>query len=158
MFRFAVGRNINAGRCRLVLKRQSWWLVSSVSLEFINGIRTVQAFAAQDFERRRFYDASAQLLKATLYQLHRTSQKGRLPQCSLRFWHSPSPEWTVAVSFIADIFICLIADHADCTSSQWSQSTVEQFSGADKELLRTDNKTYKMGTSSFPDCSELSSG
>jgi subfamily B ATP-binding cassette protein MsbA len=37
---------------------------TSVVLEFINGIRTVRAFAAQDFERRRFYDVNLQLLKA----------------------------------------------------------------------------------------------
>ena len=43
-------------------KASSWY--TSTSLEFINGIRTVQAFAAQDFERRRFYNASAQLGKA----------------------------------------------------------------------------------------------
>ena len=36
---------------------------SSVSLEFIHGIRTVQAFAAQDFERRRCKDASFQVLQ-----------------------------------------------------------------------------------------------
>jgi ATP-binding cassette, subfamily B, bacterial MsbA len=30
---------------------------SSISMEFINSIRTVQAFATQDFERRKFYQA-----------------------------------------------------------------------------------------------------
>ncbi len=39
---------------------------ASVALEFINGIRTVQAFAAQDFERNRFYDASSQLKNAAI--------------------------------------------------------------------------------------------
>jgi subfamily B ATP-binding cassette protein MsbA len=39
---------------------------TSVSLEFINGIRTVQAFAAQDFERRRFNEAIGQNLKAAI--------------------------------------------------------------------------------------------
>ena len=43
-------------------KASTWY--TSISLEFINGIRTVQAFAAQDFERRRFYQASEQLLNA----------------------------------------------------------------------------------------------
>ncbi len=38
---------------------------TSISLEFINGIRTVQAFAAQGFERRRFDNANSQLLKAS---------------------------------------------------------------------------------------------
>lgn len=31
---------------------------TSIAIEFINGIRTVQAFATQDFERQRFYNAS----------------------------------------------------------------------------------------------------
>lgn len=38
---------------------------TSISLEFINGIRTVHAFATQDFERRRFENANSQLLKAS---------------------------------------------------------------------------------------------
>ncbi|MBW4647415.1 MAG: ABC transporter ATP-binding protein/permease [Kastovskya adunca ATA6-11-RM4] len=32
------------------------------AVEFINGIRTVQAFGTQDFERRRFYEASSQIV------------------------------------------------------------------------------------------------
>lgn len=43
----------------------SGWF-TSVALEFINGIRTVQAFATQDFERKRFYNASSELKKATV--------------------------------------------------------------------------------------------
>ena len=39
---------------------------TSVAMEFINGIRTVQAFATQDFERRRFYQASADVLDASM--------------------------------------------------------------------------------------------
>ena len=37
---------------------------TAIALEFINGIRTVQAFATQNYERRRFYAASSQVLKA----------------------------------------------------------------------------------------------
>lgn len=40
----------------------SWY--TSISMEFISGIRTVKAFAAEGFERKRFNDASAWLLKA----------------------------------------------------------------------------------------------
>jgi len=35
---------------------------TSTAMEFISGIRTVQAFATQDFERRRFYEASSTIL------------------------------------------------------------------------------------------------
>ena len=37
---------------------------TSVSLEFIQGIRTVQAFAGQDFERQRCSQANAQIVRA----------------------------------------------------------------------------------------------
>ena len=38
---------------------------TAASIEFINGIRTVQAFATQDFERKRFYGASAEVVTTT---------------------------------------------------------------------------------------------
>ncbi|VEP11418.1 Heterocyst differentiation ATP-binding protein HepA (fragment) [Hyella patelloides LEGE 07179] len=38
--------------------------LTSVAIEFINGIRTVQASATQDFERRRFYRATNQVMAA----------------------------------------------------------------------------------------------
>lgn len=37
----------------------------SVALEFINGIRTVKAFGAQDFERKRFYRQNKEFLNAS---------------------------------------------------------------------------------------------
>jgi subfamily B ATP-binding cassette protein MsbA len=36
------------------------------SMEFISGIRTIQAFATQDFERKRFYRASSDVLTTTM--------------------------------------------------------------------------------------------
>lgn len=38
---------------------------SSISLEFINGIRTVHASSTQDYERRRFYKATREVVNAT---------------------------------------------------------------------------------------------
>jgi subfamily B ATP-binding cassette protein MsbA len=38
---------------------------TSISLEYIHGIRTVQAFAAYNFERKRFDEANSNFLKAT---------------------------------------------------------------------------------------------
>lgn len=37
---------------------------SSLTLEFINGIRTVHSSVTQDFERKRFYDAATQITQA----------------------------------------------------------------------------------------------
>ena len=45
-------------------KSEAGSLFASVSLEFINGIQTVHAFAAQDFERRRYQNASYQYWQA----------------------------------------------------------------------------------------------
>lgn len=39
---------------------------TSVSLEYINGIRTIQAFAAHNFERKRFDSANSNFLNATV--------------------------------------------------------------------------------------------
>lgn len=39
-------------------------LFVGTSVEFINGIRTVQAFSTQDFERSKFYNASLEIVKA----------------------------------------------------------------------------------------------
>jgi ATP-binding cassette, subfamily B, bacterial MsbA len=39
------------------------------AIELINGIRTIQAFATQDFERKRFYGASTEVVRATTRSL-----------------------------------------------------------------------------------------
>ena len=39
---------------------------TSIAIELINGIRTVQAFATQDFERRRFYGASSDVVSTSI--------------------------------------------------------------------------------------------
>jgi subfamily B ATP-binding cassette protein MsbA len=39
---------------------------TSTALEFINGIRTVQAFATQDFERKRYYKASSDFVTSSI--------------------------------------------------------------------------------------------
>jgi ABC-type multidrug transport system fused ATPase/permease subunit len=41
------------------------------AIEIINGIRTINAFATQDFERRRFYQASDRVVKTSLHSLKR---------------------------------------------------------------------------------------
>lgn len=37
---------------------------TSIAIEFISGIRTVQSFATQDFERKRFYGASTEIVSS----------------------------------------------------------------------------------------------
>ncbi|WP_414548670.1 heterocyst formation ABC transporter subunit HepA [Anabaena sp. CCY 0017] len=38
---------------------------TGTAVEFINGIRTIQAFSSQDFERQRYYNASSNVVKAS---------------------------------------------------------------------------------------------
>ncbi|WNZ27459.1 ABC transporter ATP-binding protein [Leptolyngbya sp. NK1-12] len=42
---------------------------TAIAMEFINGIRTVQAFATQDFERQRYYQASTEVVRASTYSV-----------------------------------------------------------------------------------------
>jgi len=133
-------------------KARRWYV--SVALEFINGIRTVQAFAAQDFERKRFYNASQQLLQA--------STKSRAAQALVE----PVSEGIATFILFGILFLAfavlipngqlqpaglltflfvllrlmpvrrqLDAARAKLSSFQGSFSNV-------KELLRTDNKIY----------------
>jgi len=125
-----------------------------VSLEFINGIRTVQAFAAHDFERRRFYAASEQLLRAAIRSV------------SARSLIEPLSEGA-AVTLLVGLLIlafAMMTQNGQLQSAQLltflfvlfrSTPTLRQLDGARaqfsnfqgslnniKELLRTDDKTY----------------
>jgi subfamily B ATP-binding cassette protein MsbA len=46
---------------------------TSTAIEFINGIRTVQAFATQDFERKRYYDATSNLVSTSIKIVRRSA-------------------------------------------------------------------------------------
>ncbi|MBD1843787.1 ABC transporter ATP-binding protein [Cyanobacteria bacterium FACHB-63] len=46
---------------------------TSRALEFITGIRTVQAFATQDYERQRFYAASSQVVRAGMRSVRQSA-------------------------------------------------------------------------------------
>ena len=130
----------------------SWY--TSVSLEFINGIRTVMAFAAQDFERRRFYDACGQLLKATTKCLS---------TLALIEPFSEGASTTIVVGMLIVAFAVLIPDGQLQSAELLTflfvllrimpivrqlNVTTAQFSSFEgslsniKELLRTDDKPY----------------
>ncbi len=46
---------------------------TSTAMEFINGIRTVQAFATQDFERKRYYNASSNVVSTSIKIVRRSA-------------------------------------------------------------------------------------
>jgi subfamily B ATP-binding cassette protein MsbA len=133
-------------------KAAGWYI--SVSLEFINGIRTVVAFAAQDFERRRFYDASAQLLKAATKSVSAQAVIEPL---------SEGASTTMLIGMLILAYAILIQNGQLQSASlltflfvllrimpivrqlNGARAQLSNFQGAlsnIKELLRTDNKTY----------------
>jgi subfamily B ATP-binding cassette protein MsbA len=133
-------------------KAGSWY--TALSLEFINGIRTVQAFAAQDFERRRFYEASEQLLKAAIKSVSAMALVEPISEGAsttvlvgmliLAFAILIPNGQLQSASLLTFLFVLLrvgpVVRHLDGARAQLSN-----FQGAlsnVKELLRTDNKTY----------------
>jgi subfamily B ATP-binding cassette protein MsbA len=127
---------------------------TSVSLEFINGIRTVQAFAAQEFERKRFDKANSRLVKAATQAM------------SLHILIQPLSEGvatTILIGILIVTFTTLIPNGQMQPASLLTflfvlfrlMPTVREVNGARaqlssfqgalnniKELLRVDNKTY----------------
>jgi subfamily B ATP-binding cassette protein MsbA len=135
---------------------------SSVALEFINGIRTVQAFAAQAFERRRFNDVNSGLLKAETKAISAMTLVSPLREGAAT---------TILVGMLILSFAVLIPNGQMQPASLLTflfvlfkmMPVLRQLDGARvqisnfygplnniKELLRTDNKTYlKNGKTQF---------
>jgi subfamily B ATP-binding cassette protein MsbA len=133
-------------------KARRWYV--SVALEFINGIRTVQAFAAQDFERQRFYNASLQVLKS--------STKSRAAQALVE----PISEGMATIILFGILFLAfaVLIPNGQLQSAglltflfvllrlmpirrqlDGARAKLSSFQGSFaniRELLRTDNKTY----------------
>lgn len=127
---------------------------TSVSLEFISGIRTVQAFAAHDFERRVFYAANRQLLQA--------SNQSKKVQALVEPL-SEGIATTVLIGMLILAFTVLIPNGQLHTASfltflfvllrvmpirrqlDGARVNLSNFQGAlasIREILRTDNKPY----------------
>jgi ATP-binding cassette, subfamily B, bacterial MsbA len=140
---------------------------TAVALELVNGIRTVQAFTAQNFERQRFRLANSQLLQADTNSV------------SIRALVEPLSEGVATLIIV----IMLVLAYATLIPSGKLQPAalltflfvlfrmmpiVRQMNGARAkfsnfqgalsnvtELLRTDNKPYlKNGTVEFPGCNQ----
>lgn len=136
---------------------------ASTAIELINGVRTVQAFATQDFERGRFYRASSDVVS--------TSFKAVLGLAMVK----PIAEGaatTVLVSMIIIAIGVLVANGTLEIASlltflfilfrlvpavyeiNGNRAMLSSFRGSIdniKELLRTDNKTYLQdGKIEFP--------
>jgi ATP-binding cassette, subfamily B, bacterial MsbA len=136
---------------------------STTAIELISGMRTVWSFATQDFERRRYYQASDYVVK--------TSAK------TARLWSMIKPlaevvATTILIAMIIIAFNGFLSNGAipvaslltflfilvrlvpiiqDLNSIRGVLSSLHGSSENIKELLRTDNKTYfHNGTIEFP--------
>lgn len=136
---------------------------AAIALELVSGIRTVQAFGTQEYERQRFYRASA--------DIRQTSMR------SARGWALIRPlaeglATTVLISMIILALTLFVANGTLQTASlltflfilfrlvpavheiNGNRAMLSSFSGAVraiKEILRTDNKPYlQEGSQRFP--------
>ena len=134
----------------------------SLAMEFISGIRTVQAFATQEFERRRFHRASGRIVKASEKVILARTLVGPLSQ---------GIATTILIGILVLAVAILIPNGQLQSASLLTfllvlnrlMPIVKQLNGARaqlssfqgalsnvRELLRTDNKTYlKGGTVQF---------
>jgi subfamily B ATP-binding cassette protein MsbA len=127
---------------------------TSTAMEFISGIRTVQAFATQDFERKRFYGASSlivnsyskailawALLKPLGEGLATTVLIGMIILAFTVF----VANGTLQVASLLTFFFVLfrLVPSLQAVNNVLAQlSTLHGSTDNIKELLRTDNKPY----------------
>ena len=133
-------------------KASRWY--TSVSLEFINGIRTVQAFAAQDYERRRFYDASEQLLQAATKSVTAISLVGPLTEGAsvtlligilLLAFMTLTPSGQLQSAALLGFLFVLFRSTPLLRQLNNARGQLSSFQGSlnhVKDLLRTDDKLY----------------
>ncbi|XHX75839.1 MAG: heterocyst formation ABC transporter subunit HepA [Stenomitos frigidus ULC029] len=136
---------------------------TSIAMEFINGIRTVQAFATQDFERRRFYQASADVLDASMKAtrgfalvrplaegLATTVLVGMIILALTLFVTNGIMQTASLLTFLFLLFRLVPALH-EINGSRAAMSSYWGSLNNIRELLTTDNKPYlKDGQHQFP--------
>jgi subfamily B ATP-binding cassette protein MsbA len=135
---------------------------TSTAIELINGIRTVQAFATQDFERRRFYNASSNIVKANTKtvmawaivkplaeSLATTVLVGMIIVAFTVFVQNGMLQVASLLTFFFVLFR-LVPQLQDVNNVMAHLSTLHGSADNIKELLRTDNKPYfKNGSTKF---------
>ncbi|MGA7934750.1 MAG: heterocyst formation ABC transporter subunit HepA [Kovacikia sp.] len=136
---------------------------TSIAIEFINSIRTVQAFSTEDFERKQFYQASSEVVRtSTQASLHwgiirplaeglaTTILVGMIILGMVVFVPNGTLQTASLLTFLFLLFRLVPAIHeingnvAKIVSYQGSIQNIEQ-------LLKTDDKPYlQNGTIQFP--------
>ena len=127
---------------------------TSVALEFVNGIRTVQAFATQDFERKRFYDASYKLKKAAIKSISASASVEPLAEGGatailvgilILAFATLIPQGQLQPAVLLTFLFVLFRLMPIVRQVNGARAHISSFQGplnSIKELLRTDNKPY----------------
>lgn len=123
---------------------------TSIAVEFLNGIRTVHAFATQDFERQRFYEASSRVRIASDKANSASALTGPMAEgmattiliiivilgvAVLKLPVAALLTFLFVLIRLAPVVRLLNSTRANIANLQGSISNI-------KELLRSDNKTY----------------
>ena len=127
---------------------------TSTAVEFINGIRTIQAFAAQEFERKRFYESSSRVAES-LIKITRLMSSVRpisesiatailVSLIILAFNGIIIGKSLPAASLLTFFFVLfrLVPTLQDVNGTRVVLSGLQGAAVNIKELLRTDNKEY----------------
>jgi len=123
---------------------------TSIAVEFLNGIRTVHAFATQDFERQRFYEASSRVRIASDKANSASALTGPMAEgmattiliiivilgvAVLKIPVAALLTFLFVLIRLAPVVRLLNSTRSHIANLQGSISNI-------KELLRTDNKSY----------------
>ena len=127
---------------------------TSAASEFINGIRTVQAFATQDFERRRYHAASDDIVATTTVATQRLSLVRPLAEgiattvlvgmiiVSLTIFVENGVLQIASLLTFLFLLFRLVPAMQEMVGSFAGMSSLQGSLHAIQELLRTDNKPY----------------
>ncbi|BAZ48246.1 ABC transporter-related protein [Nostoc sp. NIES-4103] len=127
---------------------------TSTAIEFINGIRTVQAFATQDFERQRFYKASDKVVSAATkvvltWAMVRPLAEGIASTILIGMIIFAFTVFvingTLQIASLLTFFFVLfrvVPIVQDINGTRAHLSTLQGAADNIKELVRTDNKKY----------------
>ena len=127
---------------------------TSTAVEFINGIRTIQAFAAQEFERKRFYESSSRVaeslikitrLMSSVKPLSESISTAILVSLIIIAFNGILIGKSLPVASLLTFFFVLLRLVPTFQDINGTRVTLNSLQGAAvnvKELLRTDNKDY----------------
>lgn len=127
---------------------------TATASELINGMRTVQAFATQDFERRRYHAASTEIVETTTVATQRLSIVRPLAECiattiligmiivSLTIFVANGVLQVASLLTFLFLLFRLVPAMQEMVGTFAAMSSLQGSVDAIQELLRTDNKPY----------------